>query len=224
MKKSKPLNDLTGKRFGRLTALEYVGNSRWLCACDCGTKKEISTYNLSSGASKSCGCLNVENIHKRRRNSVDLIGKRFGQLEVIEYVKSDKKGTYWKCFCHACGNYCVKCASYLPQISTCGCGETNNKLKNMAKAVKNNCVEDTNIRLAKKKDPNQNNKIGVRGVWYNKNTDRYVAYISFQKKKRIIGRYKTLEEAKCARKQAEKERDAVLEDIIDNLKQTDLEV
>ena len=100
----------------------------------------------------------------------------------------------------------------------------NNKLKNMAKAVENNCVEDTNIRLAKKKDPNQNNKIGVRGVWYNKNTDRYVAYISFQKKKRIIGRYKTLEEAKYARKRAEKERDAVLEDIIDNLKQTDLEV
>ena len=215
-KTSKPLNDLTGKRSGRLTAIKYVGGSKWLCKCDCGNEKIVRTNSLNNGETKSCGCLNLEKIREKKRNFVDYKGKRFGELEVIEYVSSDKRGTHWKCLCHACGNTCIKCASDLPKAKTCGCGEQKNRIKNLENAVEKNCVEDTNIILSRKKDANQNNKLGVRGVWYDKNINKYVAYISFQKKKRIIGRYKTLEEAKHARKQAEKERDALLDEIIKN--------
>lgn len=52
--------DITGQKFGHLTALEKAasrsGKTYWLCECDCGNKKEIQTSHLISGAITSCGC------------------------------------------------------------------------------------------------------------------------------------------------------------------------
>ena len=31
--------DLTGKKFGSLTVIKYLGKSLWLCEFDCGRKK-----------------------------------------------------------------------------------------------------------------------------------------------------------------------------------------
>lgn len=56
--------DLTGQRFGRLTALKRVGckhhSALWLCKCDCGNFKEITASNLKGGTVRSCGCLSRE--------------------------------------------------------------------------------------------------------------------------------------------------------------------
>src|SRR5579859_7434756 len=57
--------DITRKRFGRLIALDYAGKSRWLCKCDCGIIKSISTSKLNNGETKSCGCLQREITSKR---------------------------------------------------------------------------------------------------------------------------------------------------------------
>lgn len=60
--------DLTGQRFGRLTALEPAGRSEtghttlWKCLCDCGNEITVRGTNLKSGASKSCGCYKHENL------------------------------------------------------------------------------------------------------------------------------------------------------------------
>ena len=54
----------TGKKFGRLTAVEYRGRKRrtslWLCECTCGDRREYPLNNLRSGHTKSCGCLNSD--------------------------------------------------------------------------------------------------------------------------------------------------------------------
>lgn len=57
--------DLTGKRFGLLVAKEPVKmrtakrtRIKWLCLCDCGSATFVDGWNLSSGHTKSCGCLN----------------------------------------------------------------------------------------------------------------------------------------------------------------------
>lgn len=64
--------DLTGKRFGRLTVLEWIpsarGNARWLCRCDCGTEKVVNGKSLRNGHSKSCGCYQREEVSQRMRN------------------------------------------------------------------------------------------------------------------------------------------------------------
>lgn len=64
------LNDLTGKRFGRLTVIELdpVRKGRklyWVCKCDCGNTKSIRSDALLSGITKSCGCYNLECISIR---------------------------------------------------------------------------------------------------------------------------------------------------------------
>lgn len=57
--------DLKGQRFGRLIGLELdkerAGKWKryWICLCDCGNKKSIITGALTSGGTKSCGCLNL---------------------------------------------------------------------------------------------------------------------------------------------------------------------
>ena len=57
------LIDLTNQRFGRLIAKKRMGISEhhrgiWLCKCDCGNSCEVETTSLTSGNTKSCGCLN----------------------------------------------------------------------------------------------------------------------------------------------------------------------
>lgn len=57
--------DLTGQRFGRLTVLEFVPTedkySHWKCRCACGNQKIVNSHSLTTGGTKSCGCLAVEN-------------------------------------------------------------------------------------------------------------------------------------------------------------------
>lgn len=67
------LDDLTGRRFGRLVAIERGKNAkngvvRWICKCDCGNTTLVHRSSLQSGLTKSCGCLNAEinsEIHKK---------------------------------------------------------------------------------------------------------------------------------------------------------------
>lgn len=58
--------DLTGKKFGLLTGLQYVGKndsgwSIWSFACDCGKVVERLGTLVTTGNTKSCGCLKSEN-------------------------------------------------------------------------------------------------------------------------------------------------------------------
>lgn len=75
--------DLTGKRFGRLVVVRRVENSAvgvpsWLCECDCGTEKIVDARNLSSGHTKSCGCLLYESAAERSRTHGDSGTRLYG--------------------------------------------------------------------------------------------------------------------------------------------------
>lgn len=56
--------DLTGRHFGRLTALEPAPNrgkkTRWTCQCECGQSVIVASTHLVSGHTESCGCLQRE--------------------------------------------------------------------------------------------------------------------------------------------------------------------
>lgn len=83
------LKDITGKEFGDLKVIKYIGKGMWECECLCGNHINVDGKLLRNGQTKSCGHRNqVENI----------IGKRFGVLEVIEYRGSG----LWACKCE-CG-------------------------------------------------------------------------------------------------------------------------
>ena len=84
--------DLTGKRFTRLTALFRLKNhvrSRvpWVCQCDCGRIKTVTSDSLLTGKGKSCGCLHAEqaiiNLSKNHRVYFEHEGKRFYQNQFV---------------------------------------------------------------------------------------------------------------------------------------------
>lgn len=67
--------DITGKRFGRLTAtrLEYVRKTQngtiktyWLFRCDCGKEKVAQKHSVERGSTRSCGCLFREHNERQR--------------------------------------------------------------------------------------------------------------------------------------------------------------
>lgn len=72
--------DITGQKFGRLTALKlhhikkYSRSTHryWECQCECGNKCFVAQNQLTSGKTQSCGCLQNEyfkskhNLHNTR--------------------------------------------------------------------------------------------------------------------------------------------------------------
>lgn len=56
-------SDLVGCKFGMLTPYEYVIGSKWKCKCDCGNETVVSTCKLTSGHTRSCGCLKSKGYH-----------------------------------------------------------------------------------------------------------------------------------------------------------------
>ncbi len=74
-----PVNDLAGKRFGRLSVLDYAGTSTWRCRCDCGAIIAVKTYSLNSDRTRSCGCL-------RRESSAQRATKHNGATDPLYHV------------------------------------------------------------------------------------------------------------------------------------------
>ena len=120
-----PINNLAGKKFGKLIAIEdsgerRFGNAVWECRCGCGKTAFVARNHLMSGSTKSCGCLSKEVSRKR---ATDFAGQKFGLLTAIE-IADKKQGKYllWKCRC-SCGGEILVPSRNLARENTkhCGC-------------------------------------------------------------------------------------------------------
>ena len=73
-------NDLSGQAFGRLTVIglhSIHGNQQksfWICLCQCGKETQVAGGSLTSGNTRSCGCLKDENKGKALTNGVFAVG------------------------------------------------------------------------------------------------------------------------------------------------------
>ena len=74
--------DYTGQKFGRLTVVERIGTKErgtkhkiktplWLCKCECGNEKIVTSAELRTGDVKSCGCLQLELISELSKTHGD---------------------------------------------------------------------------------------------------------------------------------------------------------
>lgn len=68
-----PLKDLTGMTFGRLTVVARSGKNKhgdsiWKCKCECGKTLSVAGGHLSSGHTRSCGCL-AHDVHVKQLQS-----------------------------------------------------------------------------------------------------------------------------------------------------------
>lgn len=76
----KPLADIKGQVFGRLTVLDrdlFVnGKTRWLCSCECGKQVSVIGQLLRNGRTKSCGCLRSDRAAETASKHGGYVGRK----------------------------------------------------------------------------------------------------------------------------------------------------
>jgi hypothetical protein len=111
--------DMTGMKFGRLTALRvtrYRGVRAWVFRCDCGKEKIRPTNDVRMGRTKSCGCLHAEMaaINSSRTRRLGPGVARFHQVLKSYTDRARRDGLPWELSkaqarslmerdCHYCG-------------------------------------------------------------------------------------------------------------------------
>ncbi len=116
-------NNLTGKKFGRLTVIGFAeqrGQTKhWNAVCDCGANRCVAAGNLTTGKTQSCGCLHKEIMRARLR---DLTGVRFGRLVVTGLAEMRGAWSWWNAICDCGTAKLAKGASLIAgSVRSCGC-------------------------------------------------------------------------------------------------------
>lgn len=95
--------DITGIKFGRLTAIREDGRKRsarfWICKCDCGKEIRTTRQHLIDGHTKSCGCLKHNNPNDPKITHGDSIGGANRLYRIWSLMKDrclNKKSRAWK--------------------------------------------------------------------------------------------------------------------------------
>lgn len=79
----------------------------------CKQEKWMEQYTLKSAS--SCGC------KKKGRKTIDLTGKKFGELTVLKRVESEDNVVRWECLC-SCGKKIIVRSQSLRNGQTISCG------------------------------------------------------------------------------------------------------
>lgn len=197
-----------GDKFGDWTVLalsdktDSSHNKYYTCQCVCGTIRAINRGKLISGKSKSCGC----------KRKVNMTGKIVKDLLFLEPSGYKNGKVIWKCKCLKCGRICNRTISKAKEVGTCGNhrdGKTLNENRKKRTQVDGTIVQTLTQKVSK------NNTSGIKGVSFDKTRKLWVAQIGFQGKNYSLGKFKKIEDAEKARKDAE---DRFFKPIIDKYK------
>lgn len=121
-------NDLTGKKFGHLTVTARAGLEeqtlkeavKWTCICDCGNQCGVRSWFLTSGQTRSCGCL------KRTAQEGRIIpiteGTQFGWLTVDGVAPRENGRAMLRVSCARCGGGAVVRRGNLRRGKSVSCG------------------------------------------------------------------------------------------------------
>lgn len=216
--------DLTNQKFNKLTVIkqteDYVKpngkhEAQWLCKCDCGNKVVVVGHCLTSGHTKSCGCLQKEkaSITQKKYNTYDLsgeygIGYTFKNEEFyFDLEDYDRIKDY--CWCIDAYGY-VRGNTKKSKIKfhrlVTGCSDDM-----VIDHINHNKADNRkfNLRACSQHENNMNRSIvpnntsGVTGVFWDKKLNKWGAGIGFKGKYIYLGRFENFEEATKARKEAE---------------------
>jgi len=194
MAKSK---DLSGQRFGRLTAIKNVGANKWgsrlwLCRCDCGNEITVAATYLVKGEARSCGCLKKE---RDIFQAEDLTGRKFGRLTVIRRAENKNGRVMWLCKCD-CGNTVIADPNHLKSghTTSCGCVQRESKKKRIGD------IDGSSIGIWGIKKAHPSNHLGIRGV--SERNGKFIAHMSFKGKSVLYKTFDNLEDAIKARQEA----------------------
>jgi len=197
------------KIFGRLTVIsEGDRKYHYYCKCTCGTIKEIQKSSLNNGNCNSCGCLQKELAKKRHTkhglnkhpiysiwnsmvsrcyNSKSISFKNYGKKGItvcVEWRNKPNKFIKW-----ATDNKWKK-------------GLSIHRLNNNKNYNPNNCVlinKGKHAILHNFNTKTKNNTSGYVGVCFDSRSNKWLAYITINKKQKYLGLYLKIEDAVFAR-------------------------
>ena len=101
--------DITGNQYGELTVCYLLPERKrklkvWHCVCSCGNEIDVVQSALTSGNTKSCGCLAKKNGQLQgQKRTIDLTNQKFGKWTVLQQDFTKTSGhKHWICQCD-CG-------------------------------------------------------------------------------------------------------------------------
>lgn len=120
--------NLIGQKFGRLTVISRADNKvsesgairiMYNCICDCGKNAVVGAGQLTSGKTKSCGCLLEET--RILANFHDVVGQKYEHLTAIRNLDKGENGRYQlECLCD-CGRTTIINRDSWGKTKSCGC-------------------------------------------------------------------------------------------------------
>ena len=216
----KTKEDLTGKTFNHFTVIEQVEDyvslkgihcAQWLCQCDCGSEPiKVRGDALKNGSIKSCGCA------RKRFNVYDLSGeygigltrntnnKFYFDLEDYDKIKN----YCWYETIHTNSDYhsiVTNINKKTTRMSQVVCGTYKDHInRNPLDNRKANLRDASYTENARNYSRQKNNTSGFSGVCWDKQCNKWIAYITIDKRRKKIGRFINKEDAIIARLEAEK--------------------
>lgn len=201
--------DLLGKRFGRLVVVAEAGRTKygnviWECGCDCGRISIIETSNLSSGDTKSCGCLQRES---RVTHGLSKTPAYNSWIDMNQRCMNHKDTS----FKHYGGRGIQICKEWLnfeaffADMGERPAGMTIDRINNDGNYEPGNCRWATRTQQNRNTRIHKKSKTGVPGVTIHKKNRRFRAGIYVNNKYIHLGYFVSLKGAKAARIAGEKQ-------------------
>lgn len=127
-----------GMKFGRLTIIKKASRGGYECTCSCGNLRIVKAYNLVNRIVLSCGCYGKEQRGKAIQKNI--LGKRFGNLIVIDRIGTNYRGDVeWLCQCD-CGQKTTVTTNLLISGHTKSCGCLQKRMASASARKNSNLV------------------------------------------------------------------------------------
>lgn len=103
MHQAGPRRDITGRVFGRLTAVRVEapprpGKTRWVCRCCCGAECSVTVDHLTTGHTTSCGCWQEERRFKHGHAKRNATTGTYGSWKAMLRRCHDPKNPGWELY------------------------------------------------------------------------------------------------------------------------------
>lgn len=200
-----------GDRWGRVEADEFVRydtpenghRAIWRFKCDCGNFKEMPVSHVKFGNVRSCGCKATE--HISNLNKEDITGETYDRLIADHPTdKRDVTGSIIWVFRCECGNTIELSVGTFRsgRVHSCGCLYT--KSRKDCTSFRKDFVDSTCLSsIVASKTPSARNTSGHTGVYLDKRSGKWQAYINYKKKRYYLGFFTNIDDAIRARKEGE---------------------
>jgi len=153
--------EIIGKKFGRLTVRAFHTmtnhNSRWKCKCECGKEVVVNGGWLTSGNTKSCGCL-LRDIPNHKTHGMSTAREYYSWSTMIQRC-TNPNHTYYKNYggrgISICSRWRNSFETFLKDMGIRPAGTSLDRKNNKGDYAPENCMWSDRIKQGANKRNNR---------------------------------------------------------------------